>query len=76
MTLQLVGEMKRKLDHVPRRLGDDFPDADPKQLALEVEHVAEQLLEDARFGDFVPVLAYRYTREHLLDDHVPVRRAA
>jgi hypothetical protein len=68
MTLQLAGELRQKLEHMPQRLAEDFPDANPDQVEREVEDVAEGLMKTARFGDFVPVLAYRYAREHLLDE--------
>ena len=50
------------------RLIDMAPAVELKAVEHEVAEVAGALLEQARFPDFVPLLAYRYTREHLLDD--------
>ena len=71
MVLQVVGETKRKLDHVPQRLRDEFPAVDAKAVIEETAEIAEALLEEARFPDYVPLLTYRYAREHLLDRHEP-----
>ena len=68
MTVRVTGETKAKLEHVPQRLRDEFADVDPAAVEDEVAEVADSLLEQARFPDYVPLLAYRYTREHLLDE--------
>jgi hypothetical protein len=72
--LRVTGETKQKLDHLPERLSDEFEDVAPSEVREEVKEVTDTLLSDAQFDDFVPLLAYRYTREHLLDDgHKPSR---
>jgi len=65
MALRVVGETKRKLEHVPQRLRDEFPEIDPAEVVEETAEIAEALLEQARFPDYVPLLTYRYAREHL-----------
>ena len=67
MPVQVLGETKRKLDHVPERLRDEFEDVDPGAVEGEVLAISNVLLENASFPDFVPLLTYRYAREHLLD---------
>jgi len=68
---------RTKLDHVPQRLSDEFADVSPADVEPKVAEVARVLLAEARFTDFVPLLAHRFVRERLLDEgHEQVRRAA
>ncbi|HEY7465089.1 MAG TPA: hypothetical protein VIB47_00195 [Dehalococcoidia bacterium] len=66
MTTALT-DTQRKLEHVPERLLDEFEDLPREPVQREVQGVAGQLLRQARFPDFVPVLTHRFVREHLLD---------
>ncbi len=60
-------ETERKLEHVPERLLDEFPEVPAEPVEREVRAVARQLLGRARFTDFVPLLVHRFVREALLD---------
>lgn len=74
MPLYVTAQTKQKIDNLPDRLSDEFADVAPNEVREEVEEVTETLLNDAQFEDFVPLLAYRYTREHLIGDgHDPSR---
>jgi len=71
-----TGETPRKLDHLPTRLSQEFSGVTPDDVRPGVVEVAQRLLGHARFTDYVPVLTYRYVREHLLDQGHRLRRAA
>jgi hypothetical protein len=59
-------ETRRKLDHVPALLEDEFPGL-PHAAAVEaVEAVSSDILARATIEDFVPVLVHRFARERIL----------
>jgi hypothetical protein len=77
MAQPVVEDTKAKLQHLPQRLSDEFPDISPADVETDVAEVSRVLLEHARFTDFVPLLTHRLVREHLLDEgHEHVLRAA
>jgi hypothetical protein len=58
---------RRKLDHLPELLEDEFPGL-PHETAVEtVETISRDVLERATIEDFVPVLVHRFARERLID---------
>jgi hypothetical protein len=60
-------DTRRKLDHVPELLEDEFPGL-PHDAAVEtVETISSDLLALATIEDFVPVLVHRFARERILD---------
>jgi hypothetical protein len=60
-------DTRRKLDHVPGLLEDEFPGL-PHEAAVEaVETISSDLLARATIEDFVPVLVHRFARERILD---------
>lgn len=61
------GETRRKLEHVPDRLEEEFPEEPADRIEREVDVVSDELLRRASFPDFVPVLVHRFVRERLLD---------
>ena len=67
MRVKAHGETRRKLEHIPGRLTEEFPDEPDERVEREVEVVSGELLTRARFPDFVPLLVHRFLREHLLD---------
>jgi hypothetical protein len=74
MPLRVSDETKQKIERVPERLSDEFSDVAPSDVKEEVKEVTEDLLEEAKFEDFVPLLAYRRARENRLDEgHEPSR---
>jgi hypothetical protein len=60
-------ETRRKLDHVPGLLEDEFPDLPHAAAVQTVEAISSDLLANATIEDFVPVLVHRFARERILD---------
>jgi hypothetical protein len=67
MPAKVTGETRRKLEHVPDRLEDEFPYEPADRVEREVDVVSDELLQRARFPDYVPLLVHRFVRERLLD---------
>ena len=62
----LASEATRaKLDRVEGDLRREFPNLPEERIGSVVGTVTADLLEHARFDDFVPLLAHRNAREHL-----------
>jgi hypothetical protein len=60
-------DTRRKLDHVPALLEDEFPGL-PHAAAVEaVETISSNILASATIEDFIPVLVHRFARERILD---------
>jgi hypothetical protein len=67
--LRLEGKEQRQVDTALESLSQEFRGQLPAQTVQQVANdVLKNLLGEARFPDFVPVLARRYTRERLLLD--------
>ena len=62
----------RKLQNLRRELRSDFPDLEPERVDEEVGLVAAELLAQARFDDFVPLLTNRHVRLRLQRADAPV----
>ena len=60
-------ETQLKLVHSKQALEHEFTDASPAEISREIEAETRRLLSGARFEDYIPVLAHRFAREHLLD---------
>ena len=74
MPIWIDDEIRTSMNRLPQRLSDEFDDVEPRSVRTDVEEIAEALLDEARFPDFVSLLTYRFTREHLLDEgHEPAR---
>jgi len=56
---------RSKLEHAVADLLHEFPDQPEQQVEDVIGGVAADLLETARFDDFVPLLAHRRAREFL-----------
>ena len=69
-------ETQRRLAHVVERLSEAFPDVPSTVIKDEVRSISRPLILEARFCDYVPVLAYRFARERLEERHRTLRRAA
>ena len=67
MLAKARGETRRKLDHIPDRLEEEFPDEPADRVEREVGVVSDELLRRARFADYVPLLVHRFVRERMLD---------
>jgi hypothetical protein len=57
--------MTRRIEAVCSRLDQEFPEAGAETIRERASAVISELLAEARVTDFVPVLAYRATREIL-----------
>jgi phage terminase Nu1 subunit (DNA packaging protein) len=59
---------RRKLDHIPAELQREFPQIPRERIDELVDSLSVRLLLAAHFDDFVPLLAHRRAREHLLEE--------
>jgi hypothetical protein len=59
-------ETRRKLDHVPALLKDEFPGLPHAAAVQAVESISDALLARATIEDFLPVLVHRFARERIL----------
>lgn len=62
--LRLEPATQAKLDHNVSLLALEFRNVPMPEVAHEVESIAETLLENAHFDDYIPVLTHRFAREH------------
>jgi hypothetical protein len=62
---------RSKLAHAAADLLREFPDQPEQHVEEVIGGVAAELLEPARFDDFVPVLAHRRARENLRHADLP-----
>jgi hypothetical protein len=69
--MKLRTETKRKVEHGKVRLAVEFWTTPPEEIAHQIDEATEHLLEEARFDDYVPVLAHRVVRDDLLDRKKP-----
>jgi hypothetical protein len=60
-------ETRRKLDHLPALLEDEFPGLPHAAVVQTVESISGALLARATIEDFVPVLVHRFARERILE---------
>jgi hypothetical protein len=65
MSLTLDDRVRTQLDRVRGGVAGEFPDVSEAEVNARFEEIVAQLLSEASFGDFVPVLAWRYSRESL-----------
>ena len=59
---------RKKLDHIPGELKQEFPHVPVERIDDIVDTLAVRLLVAARFDDFVPLLTHRHARERLLEE--------
>lgn len=62
----LTADTERRVQRIPADLKAEFPDVPSDVLEHDVDEGARELIENARFTDFVPVLIHRSVREQLL----------
>jgi hypothetical protein len=65
MTLTLDQDTRTKLDRVRNGIAREFDHLPQHEVDARFETIVAQLLSDATFLDYVPVLAWRYSREAL-----------
>jgi hypothetical protein len=61
----LTPDVARRLERIPEDLRAEFPAIQLETIRGDVDAHARELLERARFDDFVPVLVHRAVRESL-----------
>ena len=66
MSLTLDDATEARLAVTRRGIETEFDHLPREQVDERFDQIVAELLEDATFGDFVPVLAWRYSREELL----------
>lgn len=59
-------DTRRKLDHVPALLQEEFPGLSHDAAAQTVETISRDVLGRATIEHFVPVLVHRFARERIL----------
>jgi hypothetical protein len=62
----LTADLEKRLKRLPQDLQGEFPDVPPDTIERTVEAGARELLAQARFHDFVPVLVHKAVRQQLL----------
>ena len=60
-------DTRRKLEHLPELLEDEFPGLTHDAAVRTVEAISRDVLARATIEDFVPVLVHRYARESLFE---------
>lgn len=61
----LTADVARHVRRIPGDLKAEFPNIPLEAIEHDVTESARELIANARFGDFVPVLVYRAVRERL-----------
>ena len=67
--MELQPDTKTKIEHGKDRLVAEFSDVPREEIEKAVDGAAGRLLRIAHFDDYVPMLAQRYVRDSLLDQH-------
>lgn len=65
MTLTVDDDARTRLTSVRDGITREFGAIRQDEIDRRFAQIVTQLLDEATFGDFVPVLAWRYTREAL-----------
>jgi hypothetical protein len=63
MSLTLDEKTRTHLERVRSGVAHEFGGLPEEEVNARFDEIVNELLEDASFGDFVPVLAWRYSRE-------------
>jgi hypothetical protein len=66
LSLTLDRDTRTHLDRVRDGLAREFHHLPQQEVNARFDQIVTQLLSDATFPNFVPVLAWRYSREALL----------
>ena len=65
MSLTIDTETRTRLERMRASIVQEFEGLPLDEVDKRFELIVQELLDDANFGDFVPVLAWRYAREEL-----------
>jgi hypothetical protein len=66
-TMHLHPATRAKLEHDKGLLVNEFRSVPREEISRKLDVVAGRLLSRANFDDFIPALAFRFTREDLND---------
>ena len=61
----LTADLEKRLKRLPQDLQGEFPDVPADTIERSVDVGARELIAQARFHDFVPVLVHKAVREQL-----------
>jgi hypothetical protein len=61
----LTMEAARRIHDLPRTLKAEFPTVPLEAIEHDIEQRVDELIERARFDDYVPLLVHRAVRERL-----------
>ncbi len=65
MSLTLDADTRTHLERVRSGVAREFRQLPEHEVNARFDRIVAELLNDASFADFVPVLAWRYSRESL-----------
>jgi hypothetical protein len=65
MSRTLDDDIRTRLGHLRSGIALEFDGLPEQEVQRRFDAIVEGLLDEATFGDFVPVLAWRYAREEL-----------
>jgi hypothetical protein len=65
MGLTLNQDTRTHLDRIRSGIASEFEQIPQQEVDARFDAIVAELLSDATFPDFVPVLAWRYSREQL-----------
>ncbi len=65
MSLTLDADTRTRLERVRSGVAREFRQLPEHEVNARFDEIVAQLLRDASFADFIPVLAWRYSRESL-----------
>jgi hypothetical protein len=65
MGLTLDDDTRTRLGHLRSGIAQEFDDLPEHEVQQRFDAIVRELLDEATFGDSVPVLAWRYAREEL-----------
>ena len=65
MSLTLDDDTRTRLGRLRSGIAREFDDLPEQEVHRRFDEIVRELLDEATFGDFVPVLAWRYAREQL-----------
>ncbi len=63
--MELTHNAEKHLEQVPHQLQSEFPQLPASAIELDVREHVRDLIADAHFDDYVPLLVHKAVREHL-----------
>ncbi|HWB21944.1 MAG TPA: DUF3562 domain-containing protein [Gaiellaceae bacterium] len=63
--MKLTTSAAKQIEHLPETLHEEFPDAPVSVIEHDIEARVRDLIADAHFDDYVPLLVHKSVRERL-----------